>query len=73
VKNTSPRVHPWESGRIEGDIVYTAEQVEEMKNPNTRTGMIDPRYNWPNAVVYYELAPGAFSEFWLDFFFYFNF
>jgi hypothetical protein len=50
------------SGQIEGDMVLTDEQIEELTESSSRTGLINERYRWPGGIVYYELEPRAFSK-----------
>jgi hypothetical protein len=50
------------SGQVEGDMVLNDEQIKELNEGSSRTGLINERYHWPGGIVYYELAPRAFSE-----------
>jgi hypothetical protein len=62
--NRSPNERPeFLSGQFQGDIVLTKEQIEDLNDVTDRTGLIDKRYNWPNAVVYIQISPNTFSEF----------
>jgi Astacin (Peptidase family M12A) len=51
-----------ESGKFEGDIMLTEEQMRVLKSPQGRTGLIDLSARWPNAIIPYEIEEGIFNE-----------
>lgn len=50
------------SGQFEGDILMTDEELE-MRNVESRTGLIDTRYRWLNYEVPYFIETQYFSKF----------
>jgi hypothetical protein len=51
-----------ESGKFEGDMILTEEQMEFLKSHEGRTGLVNTRYRWPGAVVPYHIEEGHFSK-----------
>lgn len=46
-------------GFVEGDMIFTEQQLAEL---NTRTGLVNVKYRWPNKIIPYVFLAGHFSK-----------